>query len=139
MVLWRQLLPNLWAPIIVVGTLLVPERIAAEAALSFLGAGIPPPRPSWARPIGSAVDWISTDSAVIQRVAHRVAVMHRGHVVELGPTDAVLREPLHPYTTRLLAAAPVADPVEQRRRRDVWRNLVEPAETGVPDSGTKIG
>jgi peptide/nickel transport system permease protein len=60
-VLWRQLLPNLWAPIIVVGTLLVPERIAAEAALSFLGAGIPPPRPSWGRAIGSAVDWISTD------------------------------------------------------------------------------
>jgi peptide/nickel transport system permease protein len=60
-VLWRQLLPNLWAPIIVVGTLLVPERIAAEAALSFLGAGIPPPRPSWGRAIGAAVDWISTD------------------------------------------------------------------------------
>jgi peptide/nickel transport system ATP-binding protein len=83
--------------------------------------------------------FISHDLAVIQRVAHRVAVMHRGHVVELGPTEAVLREPLHPYTARLLAAAPVADPVEQRRRRDVWRNLVEPAGTGVPESGTKIG
>jgi peptide/nickel transport system permease protein len=60
-VLRHQLLPNLWAPIIVVGTLLVPERIGAEAALSFLGAGIPPPQPSWGRSIGDAVDWISTD------------------------------------------------------------------------------
>jgi peptide/nickel transport system ATP-binding protein len=86
-----------------------------------------------------AAVFISHDLAVIQRVAHRVAVMHRGHVVELGPTGAVLSEPLHPYTARLLAAAPVADPVEQHRRRDIWRNLVEPTETGVPESGTKIG
>ncbi|GAA3282885.1 ABC transporter permease [Dactylosporangium vinaceum] len=60
-VLRRQILPNLLVPIIVVATLLVPERIGAEAALSFLGAGIPPPRPSWGRSIGDAVDWVSTD------------------------------------------------------------------------------
>jgi len=60
-VLRRQILPNLWVPIIVVATLLVPERIGAEAALSFLGAGIPPPWPSWGRSIGDAVDWVSTD------------------------------------------------------------------------------
>jgi peptide/nickel transport system ATP-binding protein len=77
-----------------------------------------------------AAVFISHDLAVIERVAHRVAVMHRGHVVELGPTGAVLREPLHPYTARLLAAAPVADPVEQDRRRDVWRSLIEPSRTG---------
>jgi peptide/nickel transport system permease protein len=60
-VLRRQILPNLWVPIVVVATLLVPERIGAEAALSFLGAGIPPPRPSWGRSIGDAIDWVSTD------------------------------------------------------------------------------
>jgi peptide/nickel transport system permease protein len=57
----RQILPNLMVPIVVVATLLVPERIGAEAALSFLGAGIPPPQPSWGRSIGDAVDWVSTD------------------------------------------------------------------------------
>ena len=61
----RQLLPNLWAPIVVVGTLLVPERIAGEAALSFLGAGIPPPHPSLGRSIGDAVDWVSADPAFL--------------------------------------------------------------------------
>ncbi|NUR73006.1 MAG: ABC transporter permease subunit [Hamadaea sp.] len=50
-------------------------------------------------------------------LADRVAVMHRGRIVETGPTSVVLRTPSDPYTRRLLAAAPVADPVRQRSRR----------------------
>ncbi|MFC5058548.1 ABC transporter permease [Saccharothrix xinjiangensis] len=56
-----ELLPNLWAPIIVVATLSVPGKIGLEAALSFLGVGIPPPTPSWGRTISTAVDWVSTE------------------------------------------------------------------------------
>ncbi|HEY2669577.1 MAG TPA: ABC transporter permease [Rugosimonospora sp.] len=60
-VLLRQLLPNLGATIIVYATMLVPGMIGAEAALSFLGVGIPPPTPSWGRTIGSAIGWVQTD------------------------------------------------------------------------------
>jgi peptide/nickel transport system ATP-binding protein len=49
--------------------------------------------------------------------------MHRGHVVEQGPAKEVLTAPAHPYTRRLLSAAPVADPEAQRRRREAWRQL----------------
>ncbi|MFI9011402.1 ABC transporter permease [Actinosynnema sp. NPDC053489] len=62
---WRvfrtELLPNLWAPIIVVATLSIPGKIGLEAALSFLGVGIPPPTPSWGRTISTAVDWVATE------------------------------------------------------------------------------
>ena len=68
--------------------------------------------------------FISHDLAVIEEVASRVAVMHRGHIVEQGPTGAVLATPLHPYTHRLITSAPVADPEDQRRRREAWRAAV---------------
>ena len=50
--------------------------------------------------------FISHDLAVIERVADRVAVMREGKIVEEGSTQAVLRNPQHEYTQRLLAAAP---------------------------------
>ena len=59
--LLRQYLPNLWSTIIVYATITVPGMIGAEAALSFLGVGVPPPTPAWGRSIGEAVSWVQTD------------------------------------------------------------------------------
>jgi glutathione transport system ATP-binding protein len=60
--------------------------------------------------LGLSYLFISHDMAVVERVAHRVAVMYLGQIVEIGPRQAVLGDPRHPYTSRLLAAVPVADP-----------------------------
>ncbi|NUT94331.1 MAG: ABC transporter ATP-binding protein [Saccharothrix sp.] len=67
--------------------------------------------------------FISHDLAVVQRLADRVAVLKDGRVVEQGPAPTVLSHPRHPYTQRLLAAAPVADPVVQKARHATWQAL----------------
>jgi len=59
-VLFTQVLPNVTATIIVYATIMVPSMIGFEAALSFLGVGVPPPTPSWGRTIGDAVGWVQT-------------------------------------------------------------------------------
>jgi peptide/nickel transport system ATP-binding protein len=61
--------------------------------------------------------FISHDMSVVERVAHRVAVMYLGEIVELGPRRAVFENPQHPYTKRLLAAVPVPDPTTRRNAR----------------------
>jgi peptide/nickel transport system ATP-binding protein len=50
--------------------------------------------------------FVSHDLGVVESIADRVAVMHRGHVVELGPRDAIFDRPSHPYTRALLGASP---------------------------------
>jgi peptide/nickel transport system permease protein len=54
-ILVRELLPNLWGPILVYATLLIPTNILFEAALSYLGVGIIPPQPSWGAMLSNAV------------------------------------------------------------------------------------
>jgi peptide/nickel transport system permease protein/oligopeptide transport system permease protein len=54
-ILFRELLPNLMAPILVYATLLIPTNILFEAALSYLGVGIIPPQPTWGGMISDAV------------------------------------------------------------------------------------
>ena len=60
-ILVREMLPNLIAPILVYATLLIPSNILFEAALSFLGVGVQPPRATWGGMLSDATQWYQID------------------------------------------------------------------------------
>jgi peptide/nickel transport system ATP-binding protein len=62
--------------------------------------------------------FISHDLAVVDILAHRIAVMQNGELVEVGDRDQILQHPKSEYTRRLIAAVPIPDPAEQRIRRE---------------------
>ena len=74
---------------------------------------------------GVAYLFVSHDLAVVRHLSHRVAVMYKGEIVEYGDGGKVTSDPDHPYTQRLLLAAPVPDPVRQEQRRADRRRLLE--------------
>ncbi len=61
--------------------------------------------------------FISHDLAVVDMLAHRIAVMERGKLVEIGDRDQILKNPQEEYTKKLISAVPVPDPAEQKLRR----------------------
>jgi peptide/nickel transport system ATP-binding protein len=63
--------------------------------------------------------FISHDLAVVDVLAHRIAVMHNGLLVEQGTSDEILRNPKDPYTQRLIGAVPLPDPAAQKARREL--------------------
>jgi len=67
--------------------------------------------------LGFAALFISHDLAVVNMLADSIGVLFHGDLVESGPNDQVLGNPVHPYTRRLLASLPVPDPAEQAARR----------------------
>ncbi|MEU1089641.1 ABC transporter permease [Streptomyces sp. NPDC005576] len=60
-ILFKELLPNLVAPIIVYTTMMIPTNILTEAALSFLGVGVKPPSASWGQMLSAALSYYESD------------------------------------------------------------------------------
>ena len=85
------------------------------------------------REIGFACLFISHDLAVVEILAARIAVLQHGRLVETGSREEILERPSQPYTRRLIAAVPVPDPDEQRRRRQVRDTLLAEAVTSDPN------
>lgn len=96
------------------------------------------------REMGIAYLFISHDMAVVERISHRVAVMYLGQIVEIGTRRAVFENPQHPYTRKLMAAVPVADPSHHRPQRvllsdDIPSNIRKRGEEISPVSLQLVG
>ena len=74
--------------------------------------------------IGFACLFITHDLAVVDMLADRVMVMHKGRIVEHGDTEDIMQHPQDPYTRKLMASLPVPDPREQRAHREQLHALL---------------
>ena len=63
--------------------------------------------------------FIAHDLSIIRYISDRIAVMHQGHIVEVGPAEEIYSNPLHPYTRSLLTAIPQPDPRTKEQRKKV--------------------
>jgi peptide/nickel transport system ATP-binding protein len=107
---------------------LAPKLIVADEAVSALDVSVK------ARVVnlmmrlqaemGLAFLFISHDIAIVERISHRIAVMFLGEIVEIGPRAAIIENPRHPYTKKLIAAAPAPDPMRRAIRRGVSNDEV---------------
>jgi peptide/nickel transport system ATP-binding protein len=75
--------------------------------------------------MGLAYLFISHEIAVVERMSHRVAVMYLGEIVEIGPRAAVFGDPQHPYTKKLMVAAPIPDPARRTEKRGVSNDEIK--------------
>lgn len=98
-----------------------PEFIIADEPISSLDVSIRAQvlnlMSSLQKDKGLTYMFISHDLSVVRFIADRVAVIHRGEIVELAETEELFRHPLHPYTRALLSAIPTPDPRVEREKR----------------------
>jgi len=82
--------------------------------------------------MGLTAIYISHDLALVRYVCERTIVMYLGRIVEDGPTEDIVREPLHPYTKALVTAVPVPDPDQSHDPLPIGRGAPDPRN---PPSG----
>src|SRR5210317_2345270 len=72
-----------------------------------------------ARELGVSYLYITHDLAVARYMCNRIAVMFNGKIVEIAETEELLKNPVHPYTKRLISSIPVPDPTYERKVYDI--------------------
>lgn len=85
--------------------------------------------------LGLTLLFIAHGLGAVKYISDRIAVMYKGRIVELAPTDTIFRQPRHPYTKALLAAYPVPDPTSRGKPKYKMKDDPEqpaPAAPGCP-------
>ena len=99
---------------------LAPKLVIADEAVSALDVSVQAQvinlMMELQRDMGLSYLFITHDLAVVERMAHRVAVMYLGQIVEMGSRAHIFENPTHSYTKKLLQAAPIADPRQRKER-----------------------
>lgn len=78
--------------------------------------------------LGISYLYITHDLAVARYMCNQIAVMYLGKIVEMGDTEEVLQNPVHPYTKALLSAVPVPDPESTREPVDIKGSVSAPVD-----------
>ena len=109
-----------------------PSLVVADEPTSMLDVssrtGIMSLMQELAGDLGVAYLYITHDLAVARYMCDRIAVMYMGKVVEIGETEELLHNPLHPYTRALLSAVPVPDPDYNRAPPDISGEVAVPVD-----------
>ncbi len=109
-----------------------PELLVADEPVSMLDvsirAGVLNLLRRFRAELGMSIIYVSHDLATIRYICDRTAILYLGRMAELGPTEAVIGAPKHPYTQLLLSAVPLADPTGGRQKVDARGEIPDPID-----------